>query len=413
MPIRYLNRSRGSLGSSFYDFTLGTLPAGVSFAAASARWRWNAFGVLVQEAVDVPRFQYDPATLTPRGLLIEDAATNLYLRSAELDNAAWTKTRASVTANAATAPDGTTAMDLLVEDGTAGATHQVTSAANQNFTSGTPAIVAFFAKALTRNWVNVAFPPAAFSGGPLANFNVSTGALGTVSAGVTAFIFPVGGGVYLCVAIATPTSTIASGMVFRMASADNTVVYNGDGTSGLYLWGLHIETAGVGALSSYIPTTSSAVTRAADIALVTNPSGLADQVKVIKFRTPRRISGGAVNVAWQRDDGTTGNRELVRYGSDGKIHVIASVGGVDQCDLDMGAVAADTDVTIAARFTAGAFAASLNGGAIVTYGGGSRPSGLTTERLGKGVSGFALNSTMRSLWSLPTASNTDLPLLAA
>src|SRR6267378_2002255 len=49
------------------------------------------------------------------GLFLEGSRTNSYLRSEEFDNAAWVKTSATITANAALAPDGTTAGDTFVE----------------------------------------------------------------------------------------------------------------------------------------------------------------------------------------------------------------------------------------------------------------------------------------------------------
>ena len=48
--------------------------------------------------------------------LIKSAVTNLVLRSEEFNNAAWTKTSATVTANAATAPNGTLTADKLITD---------------------------------------------------------------------------------------------------------------------------------------------------------------------------------------------------------------------------------------------------------------------------------------------------------
>lgn len=55
------------------------------------------------------------------GILTEEAATNRILRSQEIDNAAWTKgAGATVTANYATAPDGTKTAERLVYTGTNG-----------------------------------------------------------------------------------------------------------------------------------------------------------------------------------------------------------------------------------------------------------------------------------------------------
>lgn len=133
----------------------------------------------------------------------------------------------------------------------------------------------------------------------------------------------------------------------------------------------------------------------------------------MKGRTPRKIGAGAVNVVFQVDDGSGNNRRTLRYGTDGKLHVIATVGGVDQCDLDLGAVANDTDFAVAIRWADNNFAASLNGGAIVTDASGSNPLGLTTARVGCSSAGNYWNSTIRTIETRRTASDTELPLLAA
>ena len=52
------------------------LPAGWAFNRTSAGWSFNATGTLAQVAADVPRFDYNPATLACRGLLLEEARTN-------------------------------------------------------------------------------------------------------------------------------------------------------------------------------------------------------------------------------------------------------------------------------------------------------------------------------------------------
>jgi len=70
-----------------------------------------ADGDLVVMSGNQPRVEYDSAGTL--GLLVEAARTNNALRSEEFDNAAWTKSSATITANAATAPDGTLTADRL------------------------------------------------------------------------------------------------------------------------------------------------------------------------------------------------------------------------------------------------------------------------------------------------------------
>jgi len=61
-----------------------------------------------------PRFDYDPVTLAPRGILIEEQRTNLLLWSEQFDNAAWTKqNNLTVTPNTTVAPDGATTADTI------------------------------------------------------------------------------------------------------------------------------------------------------------------------------------------------------------------------------------------------------------------------------------------------------------
>ncbi|MFL9860806.1 hypothetical protein PQR72_34580 [Paraburkholderia madseniana] len=55
------------------DSTFGDLFA---FSRTSTAWRTNAAGQSEQVPADVPRFDYDPATKAPRGLLIEPAGSN-------------------------------------------------------------------------------------------------------------------------------------------------------------------------------------------------------------------------------------------------------------------------------------------------------------------------------------------------
>lgn len=405
--LGYTPTANGAL-PSFYDFVTGSLPTGVTLTRASTGWRYNSSGVLVPETTNAPRFQYDPVALTPRGLLIEGAATNNLQRSNEIDNAYWTRAGALVTADAAAAPDGTTTMDKLYESAVNNP-HYISRSVD--FVSGTTYAVEFFAKASGRDYIMAQFPSPAF-GSTLVNFfNLATGTLGTAGLGCTNFIQHVGNSVYRCVTIATATATATSTVAFFISPNGATISYLGDGASGTLLWGLSIKE--IDSVTNHIPTTSAAVTRAADVALITNPNALADQCWIVRGRTPRKISGGAVNVAVQVDDGSGNNRRSLRYGTDGKLHVIATVDGVDQCDLDLGAVANDTDFTVACRFADNAFAASLNGGAIVTDLSGANPLGLTAARIGSSSAGNYWNSTIRTIETRRTASNAELPLLAA
>ena len=394
--------------STFWDFMTGSLLPTVSFSRASTGWRFNSSGVLVPETTNAPRFQYDPATLTPRGLLVEGAATNNFLRSDALDNAAWTKSNVSVTADAGVAPDGTATMDKVVEDA-ANNSHYFRQSAP--FVSGQTYAVEFFAKADGRSYAYCFLPSAAFTSPLTSYFDVATGVVVSTAAGCTTFVQPVGGGIYRCVILAVATATVSSNVQFGLSANGTSGTYLGDGASGVFFWGLSIKE--IDCVTSNIPTTTAAVTRAADVALITNPQALADQCWIVRGRTPRKISGGAVNTVLHIDNGSNDNRRFLYYDTDGTMRASARVGGVSQCDLNLGVVATDTNFAVAVRWAENNFAASLNGGAIVTDLSGSNPLGLTTARVGRSINGSYWNSTIRTIETRRTASDAELPLLAA
>jgi hypothetical protein len=75
------------------DFlTPGTLDPRITFTRASTATYFNSAGVMQSAAINTPRWDYDPATLQLRGLLLEDQRTNLLLNSATLGTQSVTVT---------------------------------------------------------------------------------------------------------------------------------------------------------------------------------------------------------------------------------------------------------------------------------------------------------------------------------
>jgi len=120
------------------DFmTPGQLDSRVTFTRASTATYTDASGVIQTAAVNQPRWDYAGGSL--RGLLIEEARTNLILQSGNLGAAPWapaaTGTAPTVTANNAVAPDGTlTAARIVMPAVPAGANAAFVS---QNAAAGT------------------------------------------------------------------------------------------------------------------------------------------------------------------------------------------------------------------------------------------------------------------------------------
>lgn len=175
---------------------------------------------------------------------------NLFKYSEQFDNAAWTKTGTTITANAAVAPNGTTTMDKWVED-TSGA-HVVRQSINA--TSGTLYRFRIYAKAAENSYIAL-FTNSTNKG---QMFNLATGAAAGVigSAPDSVSITAVGNGIYLCEIAFTASSTAAHALDIYSSKDGVNWDYTGDGTSGIYIWGAHVY---AGAAQSYQPTTSAAV----------------------------------------------------------------------------------------------------------------------------------------------------------
>lgn len=212
-----------------------------------------------------PRFDYDPVTLQPRGLLIEEQRTNLVLRSEELNVIPWALQNTTVSANTTTSPDGTVDADKLIED-TATSTHYIANGFTPvNATTYTASV---YLKAAERSFAFVGF-----SGGSMAttfvSVNLSTGAITTaVGTPVSSSSTAVGNGWYRVTISLTSTGTTATNLDIRISTdglwANRS--YTGNGTSGIFVWGAQVE-AGAFA-TSYIPTVAAQVTRSADNALI-------------------------------------------------------------------------------------------------------------------------------------------------
>jgi hypothetical protein len=216
-------------------------------------------GVIQTAAANVPRFDHDPVTGESLGLLIEEGRTNLLTYSEQFDQGAWQKYRASVAPNSSVAPDGTFTADKIIEDVGTSEDHIVNRSVSL---ASTTYSYSFYVKAGERSHLIVSRATAnqtSFTHSYTLEDNGTATGGGNIAA--------LSNGWYRCSGQTTLTNTGSGGIAIRLADSSGNTFYNGDGTSGIYLWGAQVE---VGSFStSYIPTTSSTVTRAADVASIT------------------------------------------------------------------------------------------------------------------------------------------------
>ena len=188
-----------------------------------------------------PRFDHNPTTGESLGLLVEEARTNLLLRSEEFDNASWNSATGArtVTANSIAAPDGLTTADTVTADGTT-AVHFV----SQSLTlTAVPYVYSVFAKAGTNNFLQLRL----FTGfgGMWANFNLATGVVGTVGvllgATPTSSIQAYPNGWYRCTMVFTPTAATSSVAAYIVDSATAGGGQPNSLSTSVYLWGAQLE----------------------------------------------------------------------------------------------------------------------------------------------------------------------------
>ena len=391
----------------------------ITFTRASTGTYFNSAGTLTSAAINEPRLDYNPSTLAAQGLLIEEARSNLVLYSDQFDNAVWGKANATVTANAIASPDGTVNADKLVET-TATGEHY----ARQNFvglTASANYTTSIYIKAGGRTAGQIRILDTdVVTNGYYVNFNltavtVSTLAVGTGSTVLAGSIVNAGGGWYRIVVTGSITGTKYTLDTFIQNPA-GTQSYTGDGTSGIYLWGAQLEAGSFA--TSYIPTTTTALTRAADVASVNTLSPWYNAVEGTLFAEAQKIANDPTTTFPRLacfDDGTLANAiQIVWNTGVSRLYGNIQNSSVTQADVGTNGITQTNVNKIALGFAANNFAASINGAAVSTDVSGSIPT-VTTFKLGSvSGSGQYANSYLRRITYYPRRlSNAELVSLTS
>ena len=249
---------------------------------ATTATRVNASGLIEVVASGIPRLDYytSGGTAGCPALLVEPSGQNVVVQSQNWLASGW---RSDATSNVTTVSSTTGTLDPLGTN-TANAISptsgnlghfKVGSDGTINYTSGTIYTFSAFFKQGTGSagrYVQLTSPAAPFTQQFYANFDLQLGtiaATGSVSADSNraASIQNFGNGWYRCRVTATCNGTFTSvGLVASLITASGDTrspSFSGTTTDILYGWGAQTETGPVA--TSYIPTTTAAVTRNADV----------------------------------------------------------------------------------------------------------------------------------------------------
>lgn len=218
----------GSAGMNSVAFVPNATTVDVAVYEASTT------GILSGDYFTIPYVSFSRCALI-------DNAPNLLLRSDEFDNASWTKTRATVDADGAGAPDGSSTADRLIEDSTASNSHFVTQAV----TVASSEADYSFSVALkngTRTWAFLSIIENTSSTQVSAYINIAAGTIGTTATGANwsnlrIFSRDLGTGWYQITLVARKTNAATSlSCTIALATGDGSASYSGDGSSYISAW---------------------------------------------------------------------------------------------------------------------------------------------------------------------------------
>lgn len=363
----------------------------LSCTRASSGYYTNADGTLTQ-------FSDGQLRYGTNGLLVEEQRTNYALRSQELDSAPWAALNATIAANAAVAPDGTTTAESLTGSGSLDAQR-----VGQYFGSITGQYTfSIYAKYGSHAYIQILHGG---DGAHFANFDIQSGTVGTKGAGATSTITALTNGWYRCTI--TVTIAVAAWLYVHLAPSSSAAYGQASNTTGtVYLWGAQLE-AGAFA-TSYIPTTSAIATRSADNVTFASASFI-----------------GAGSQTWYAEASTvdfSAYRSILNYGSSNLDFYLTTGTGTLSVDYATGlSTATSNAATINTTFKA-AFAGATNdlaiclgGGTVATDALGNLAAAPSTIRVGSyGATSEFMDGYIKRLAYWPSRiSNANLQTLTA
>lgn len=392
------------------DFTSASLDSRITFTrttdATHPATYVNSSGYVTASTNNAPRFDYDPVTLTCRGLLIEESRTNLLTYSDDFSNPAWTSVGGVVSVNQVNAPNNSTDADLITEDASTGR-HFVGRTSTVSVTGAVS--VSCFVKKKDRRYIQLCVPTAAsdsfsaiFDLDSVSVTDNRTSNSTYVQTYTGATIIATGNGWYRLTLSGTTTASAAffnigqsnTGSFTGATISFNMISYTGDNASGTYVWGAQIE-AGAFA-TSYIPTTTATLTRNADVAVMTGTNfsdwWQAGKGGVLVRARPGTISGTR---PWVQFDDGTANEIIALRGNTTNPELYIVDGGVAQAQIDAGTIAANTDYSLTGWWATNDCKARLDSGAVVTDTSATIPT-VTQARLGSDGTNY-LNGHLASI----------------
>jgi len=332
------------------------------------------------DRLNVARLTYQNGGGGCPSLLLEKQSTNLAQYSEQFDNAYWSKTNATISANNTTSPDGTQNADLIIADTTNGV-HQfrttISSVTAQNYT------MSIFAKKSGINFIRFWEDGQT---GKQCYFNLNTGVATNVDM-TSVSIENIGNGWYRCIAVVPIPASGVFGFRVLVSQDGSATAYAGNGTDGIFVWGAQLEASSYP--TSYIPTTSSSATRVADACSKTGISSLIGQTEGTLFVDINYLPHEAQSIFAIED--WVANSTVIRILSDTSTSLGAQVfQGGNQYTATFNTAVVGQRYKCALAYKANDFAFYVNGTQVSTSSSGTVPT-TSNVRFGAFLSGQTMD----------------------
>lgn len=344
---------------------------------ATTATRVGPDGLIESVASGIPRLDYfaSGGVVGCPALLVEPSAQNVFERSEEFNDAYWSNSRMNAfgsgsVANTTTAPDGTMTADYIQQQTgqtLAGGVFRAISV-----TSGTIYTLAVFAKQSDARYLRLGFAIGAGGAGLFCGFDLQDGIAGTPATGITPTINNFGNGWFRCSISATSLVTTSANQFIYIGNSLNAT--SGTPDTGIFIWGAQVETGSVA--TSYIPTTTAAVTRNADTISVTGAvSGSIGQTEGTIYCEYIPVASGPAGASFftniitsARNINTNTGFSITHRQSDNTIKAEFFIGDgtLGSITLLSGTVAFGNVVKVAFAYKTGDFALAINGNVVQT-----------------------------------------------
>lgn len=369
------------------NFTeVNALDPRITFTRASSATYFNSAGVLSTAANNEARFDYDPVTLAARGLLIEEQRTNLVFPSEDFASP-WSIYNATRVADVGTAPNGTLTADRIDSSG-AGIFR-----AGVGVVNATAYTYSVFLKHVSGTGIisNIGFER--FGAVPLpgsSSFNLLTGTVISNGASVTASSITSFGNGWYRMSVTVTSRDVTTTLINYAPAGDQ-----------FLMWGAQLEQ---GAFStSYIPTTTTALTRAADVATMTgaNFSSWYRQDEGTLFAEYAERAFGATHQVLYASSAVSSERTAININSSNVLDVQVVSGGSDTFSGNTPTLTAQ-DYKVAFAYKANDAGVSANGSEVTTDNSVVLPVNVSQMNIGATIAGSQLlNSHIRSFSYYP------------